>query len=204
MAERGPYAKSATTRKQVLDAVLGVVASAGYSGATLQHVADAVGMSKAGILHHFDSRDALLVAVLARRDEVTSLRVQDGTIPLAGEHPAVLDELIGIMRHNATVPGLVALYTALAGAAAAEAGDTDSHRYFAARFARLRADFTEAVRHEQQDGAIRGDIPAESVAALLIASADGLQTQWLLDGAVDMGAHLEVLATVLRPAGPSG
>ncbi|BDI22622.1 TetR/AcrR family transcriptional regulator [Herbiconiux sp. L3-i23] len=200
MAQRGPYAKSAVTREHVLDAVLRVIAETGYAGATLQQVADAVGMSKAGILHHFDSRDALLVAVLARRDDLNRLRVDEGAIPLDGDGSAtVLAELTAVMRHNETVPGLVALYTALAGAAAADAGERESRRYFAGRFSALRTAFAGSVRAAQREGAIRSDLDAETVATLLIAAADGLQVQWLLEPSIDMGEHLDALASLLRP-----
>ncbi len=39
-----------------------------------------------------------------------------------------------------------------------------------------------------------------STAGLLIAAADGLQTQWLLDPEVDMAAHLSSLVSLLCSA----
>ena len=59
---RGPYAKTEQFRLDVLDAALGLVAAHGFDAATLQLIADEVGRSKAGLLHHFGSRDALLLA----------------------------------------------------------------------------------------------------------------------------------------------
>jgi hypothetical protein len=51
-------------------------------------------------------------------------------------------------------------------------------------------------------------VDAEMAANLLIAAADGLQTQWLLDPEVDMAAHLSSLVSLLcsgpAPAAESG
>ncbi len=43
----------------------------------------------------------------------------------------------------------------------------------------------------------RPPVDPEVAAALLVAAADGLQTQWRLDPSIDMAAHLEVLVDLL-------
>ena len=52
----------------ILDRAAGLFARRGYAKTSLQDVADAVGLSKAGLLHHFPSKDALHEAVLAHAD----------------------------------------------------------------------------------------------------------------------------------------
>ncbi|MGY1669904.1 TetR/AcrR family transcriptional regulator [Geodermatophilus sp. SYSU D00710] len=52
----------------ILDRAAGLFARRGYAKTSLQDVAGAVGLSKAGLLHHFPSKDALHEAVLAHAD----------------------------------------------------------------------------------------------------------------------------------------
>ncbi len=49
----------------ILDRAAGLFARRGYAKTSVQDVADAVGLSKAGLLHHYPSKDALHEAVLA-------------------------------------------------------------------------------------------------------------------------------------------
>ena len=56
------------------------------------------------------------------------------------------------------------------------------------------------MRHLQSVGRLRDDVDPELVAALVVAASDGLQTQWLLDPAVDHEAALAMLDHLLaRP-----
>ena len=52
--------------EQILDRAAALFAQHGYAHTSVQAVADAVGLSKAGLLHHFPSKDALHAAVLAQ------------------------------------------------------------------------------------------------------------------------------------------
>ena len=49
----------------ILDRAAGLFAQRGFAKTSLQDVADAVGLSKAGLLHHFPSKDALREGVLS-------------------------------------------------------------------------------------------------------------------------------------------
>jgi AcrR family transcriptional regulator len=51
---------------QILDRAAALFARHGFAHTSVQAVADAVGLSKAGLLHHFPSKDALHAAVLAQ------------------------------------------------------------------------------------------------------------------------------------------
>jgi AcrR family transcriptional regulator len=52
----------------ILDRAAALFARRGFAKTSVQDVADAVGLSKAGLLHHFPSKDALYVAVRAQAD----------------------------------------------------------------------------------------------------------------------------------------
>lgn len=189
MATRGAYAKGVAKREEILDAALAVIARNGYQRTSVRDIAEAVGLSQAGLLHYFASKDALFVEILRRRDDVDRERLPED----AG---ARVEGLIDIMRHNAEVPGLVQLYAELS--TEASHPEHAAHDFFTQRYAVLRRQLGDAVRTAQERGEISTALEPESVATILLASADGLQTQWMLEPGVDMAAHLERLWDALR------
>jgi hypothetical protein len=46
------------------------------------------------------------------------------------------------------------------------------------------------VHFQQVVGRIPADVDANYAARALLAAADGIQNQWLLDRSIDMGAHV--------------
>jgi AcrR family transcriptional regulator len=188
MAQRGPYSKTAQKREQILDAALEILSAHGYTGATLQQIADAVGMSKPGVLHHFGSRDALFTAVLAKRDKINAAEFHPDDMVLA---------LIGTVRHNATVPGLVALYSAFTGVATTDPDAVVSREFLARRYPWIVGAVSGTIRARQERGELPDHLDADTLARIMVAASDGLQTQWLIDPSVDMAADLEALWVLL-------
>ncbi|MEV5824719.1 TetR/AcrR family transcriptional regulator [Spirillospora sp. NPDC052242] len=177
---RGPYRKGVRRREQILDTALEVFAR--RSDAPLQEIADRVGLSQAGVLHYFGSREELLLAVLRRRDTLDLAEArEDSTAP--GEAVA------RTVRHNMDQPGLVRLFVALSSAATDPAHP--AHEFFADRYRDLTATIARGLGSGQRTGAVRDDEDAEHMARLLVAVSDGLQLQWLLDPSVDMAALVE-------------
>uniref|UniRef100_UPI0013CE7FF6 TetR/AcrR family transcriptional regulator n=1 Tax=Pseudomonas viridiflava TaxID=33069 RepID=UPI0013CE7FF6 len=56
-------------RKALLDAATIVFARNGYSSASMRDVATLAGITTVGLLHHFPNKEALLSALLERRDQ---------------------------------------------------------------------------------------------------------------------------------------
>lgn len=76
------------TRRMVLDAAVEVLVRKG-AGLTVAEVATEAGVSKSGLLHHFPSRDALLVEVL--RDTQERLREEvAGRVEASDDRPGKL------------------------------------------------------------------------------------------------------------------
>ncbi len=170
--KRGPYAKSAARRQQIVEAAFDVFAARGYQGGSLQEVADRVGLSQTSILHYFPSKRALLIAVLEQRDAVAKPRPS-----IAGQ--GLTDVVLEQARHNETIPGLVELYTVLCGEAVTEG--YPAREYFVDRFGRLRASYARRLRELLAQGRLRPGVDVDRAAASLVALWDGAQAQWLLD-----------------------
>jgi len=184
MARRGSYAKGVAKREEILTAALDVIARNGYRRTSVRELADAVGLSQAGLLHYFSSKEELFQEILRKRDEVDAAAF-DGEL----EHP--IEGFFAVIRHNSEVPGLVQLYAQVS----TEAGDPEhpAHEFFVERYEQFRALFGQLVRDEQRAGNIDPDLDPDRISNLFLAAADGLQTQWMLDPSIDMADHVAYL-----------
>lgn len=202
---RGRYAKGRQRREQILDTALEVFATGGFHASSTKEIARRVGVSEPTLFHYFGSKQALLVAVLQARDErAAAARAEPGTGPEA---------LLETVRDNGSEPGLVRLY-AVTSAEATDPGHA-AHDWFARRYDRLRTALAAELEPGADPGtgaAPAGELTPDRVARLLVAAADGLQVQWLLDrprggapadpadpGGFDMAADLRALVAALVP-----
>ncbi|WP_420110499.1 TetR/AcrR family transcriptional regulator [Pseudactinotalea sp.] len=185
-------------RRRILDAALEVFAQSGYRSGSLREIATRVGMSEAGLLHHFPSKIELLREVLAHRDvradRIVDRGGDDGLATLAG--------VIELARLNATEPGAVEIYCVLS--AEATTPDHPAHEFFVERYASLRASMTTTFERLQADGRLREGVDPRKAAVRLLAIWDGLQVQWLLDResldmADEIADHLHRILTVRLP-----
>lgn len=68
--------RSDATREAILAAAAAVFRSEGYSGATLSGIAARLGMKAGSLYYHYDSREALVEAVMQRGVEATDAAVR--------------------------------------------------------------------------------------------------------------------------------
>jgi len=92
----------------IVDVAAGLMARPVAESTSLQSIAEAAGYSKAGVLHHFASKDAVVAAVVARCGElVRDVRTTAAALPLGGERDqAVVTALAGLADRQ---PGCAAL-----------------------------------------------------------------------------------------------
>lgn len=195
--QRGEYAKTASRRSGILDATMAVFAGSGFRGGSIRDIAERVGISQAGLLHHFSSKNELLEAVLDHRDELARARM-GGDMPTGLE---LVRAVVELTDYNATEPGLVALFTVLS--AEATAPDHPAHEYFRDRYRWLMISLRDAFALAQERGQVKPDVIPEVAARTLIAISDGMQVQWLYeDFAVDMTGPARSFVNPLLVAPP--
>ncbi len=175
-----PQARTLERREDVLRAAMSVFGQRGYNKGALVEVAEQAGMTHAGVLHHFGSKEGLLVAMLQYRDGLEAAGVPGRA---QTEGPAFLGHLLETVKENTDRPGVVQTYTVLS-AESVTAGHP-AQSYFRDRLTGLRDKIAgvlaEVTDREADDSEVRDS------ASALIALMDGLQVQWLLDpDAVDM------------------
>ncbi|MET0125092.1 TetR/AcrR family transcriptional regulator [Pseudomonas caspiana] len=167
--------KGEKRREELLDAALQVFSLEGYSGASVAQVAAIVGISVAGLLHHFPSKISLLMGVLDRRDKANSRIAEE--VRTDKSLSGLLGSLRAINRSNATAPGVVRAFTILNAESLVEghpAWDWFQERYQIIH-ERLIGQFTDLV----EAGEVRADVDLPGLVQEILAMMDGLQIQWL-------------------------
>jgi len=170
-------------REEILAAATRVFGSKGYHQGSLVDVAAQVGITHAGVLHHFGSKDKLLWEVLEYRDRVDVQHLEGKHIPGGID---LFRHLVVTARLNADRRGIVQAYAVLTGESV-----TDGHpaaAWVSERFSVLRGEISQAVSQiAGERGVTLPDGEAERAASAVIGVMDGLQLQWLLDpDAVDL------------------
>ncbi|MEU6780343.1 TetR/AcrR family transcriptional regulator [Nonomuraea angiospora] len=181
-------------RAEIIAVAAEMFARDGFRGTSLPAVAARAGISEPGLLHHFGSKAGLLLAVIERRD----LDSEAFAMELLGMEPSGrLRAMPEFARRNKERAGLAKLFTVLV-AESLEPG-APGHRHFVERYRAMRAIVADSIRSAQAAGLARQDIDPAAKAAEIIATLDGLQTQWLLDpDTVDIVSGVESYARTLE------
>jgi AcrR family transcriptional regulator len=198
---RRTHARGIERREAIVDAAVRLFARHGFRGTGILGLAKEVGISHVGILHHFGTKEGLLMAVVERRDRQQASRI---------EH---LRELRGLEALRALKSlgeeDLVdELHTRLFVVLVSENLHPEDplNAYFRARARDIRRFVADNVRAGQADGEIRPDADADAVAAEVVGFIAGISVQSVLHpAAVDVAAgyrrYLERVIDDLR-AGP--
>ena len=196
--KRGPYAQGRQSRELVLDTALAVIGRQGFGATSLKDIAEEVGMTQAGLLHHFQTKENLLTEVLRRRDVVNQ--------QMDAPHEAHYPRAVYIAHESMKVPGLLHLYVNLE--AAASDPKHPSHRYFLERDAAVDANVARDIEARQGEGRFDPRIDPQVFARILIALFDGLQAEIAIDPRIDLPGTLEALwdmfASPAESAGTDG
>ncbi|MBW8795360.1 MAG: TetR/AcrR family transcriptional regulator [Streptomyces sp.] len=201
----GTYAAADERRKLIIESAIGHFAQWGYHNSSLPKIAADVGISPAGLLHHFGNKRELLMAVLQARAEHATRTFYEGMgDPDGMDALDMLRRMAAQTEFNLTQPGLVQMYSVLS----AEAANPEhpAHAYFRERYDTLLGRIERTLRHGVASGLLREDVDCAAVARELIGVSDGFQVQWALSGGRwDMlgafHAYLDRLARTLTRSG---
>ncbi|MFC1421120.1 TetR/AcrR family transcriptional regulator [Streptacidiphilus cavernicola] len=175
--QRGSTPKGVAKRAEILRAALRLYGEADQQQApSLKQIADAVGLTEAGVLHYFDSKDDMLLSVLAMRDEVARELFDMDT--WEGSYRA--------LKQTYETPGEVKLYVDML-VASANTGHP-AHAFMNARNDRLQARLRSLLGEAGADGWLP---------RTLVATLEGLQLQWLRDPSLDVVEDMRRLHEVL-------
>ena len=198
-----PRAGSEDKRARILNEAVVLFGEHGYAGTSLADIANAADISKAGLLHHFSSKDELFCKVLERRDreDALSILVESpagegdtveapvdtignldtldvaGASDLDGNPWALLERYIELLERNVAHRDLTAIYTATAVSVLDAAHP--AHRWMADHLNGAVERFESSFEAGKAAGLVDPQMPSRLVARSLVALTDGLQLQWL-------------------------
>lgn len=188
---RGSYANGERRRAEIVDAALKVFAEKGFRRLSLRQIAEEIGTNHVALQYHFGSKDALLEAVIAHREDVDG-PWRERVLREKGLFEGVPE----VMRRNASMRGVIQLDATLQ--AEAVAPDHPAHEFIRRREETFRNGVLEMLQLEKGRGHVRDDVDLLTVARQLTALIEGLQVQWLYDESVDMAADLAAFLNFVR------
>ncbi|WP_410793256.1 TetR/AcrR family transcriptional regulator [Kribbella sp. C-35] len=180
---RGPYAKTARRRAEIVASATLVFSSRGYRGGSLREIAKQLDMSLTAVVHHFPSKSELLVAVLENADSAHADSFQADS-----RNEGVAYAVLQYVHRNVNRPEMLRLLALMA--AESSAPDHPAHEWFRHRYELTIGSLAIAVRRDQQEGRISNDRDSYGIAESLVALWDGLQLQWLIDPRRDIVAAM--------------
>jgi AcrR family transcriptional regulator len=172
--EHSPQPRGDLRRQQIIDAAVDLFAAKGYRGTGVAALADRVGMTAAGLLYYFGTKERLLREVVAERDQADAFG-PGGPFPVA----LTLTSLRQLGQHNMETATLTRLYVVL-GAESLDASDP-LHDFFVERYELARDFVRRVLRAEIAQGRVRWDVNVDQMAQEVIAVVMGLELQWLAD-----------------------
>jgi AcrR family transcriptional regulator len=179
---RAPRVSAELRRQEIVIAAHEVFGARGFHKASLGEIAERVGITHQGILHHFGSKEQLFVDVLTYREHLDVADFENHEPPRG---PDLLRHLVHTAVVNTGRIGLVQAYVVLSAESV-----TDGHpaqTSFRDRFTVLRGLITAALAASLTADRQPPPGEVERAASAIIAVMDGLQVQWLLDpDAIDM------------------
>lgn len=162
-------------RREILDAAIDIFGAKGYANGTLADIAEQVDITHAGVLHHFGSKQNLLLEMLSYRDETDVADLADSHIPGG---PELFVHLVRTALLNSRRAGIVQVYTVLSAESVTE--DHPARSFFENRYSILRGEVTNAFRELCRQEGVTEPATIAAASASILAVMDGLQLQWLL------------------------
>ena len=170
------FAKGEDRRQRILAVAERLLARNGWRSTSLAQIAKEAGVSAAGLLHHFESKEQLLNAVLDARDAD-----DDAHADRSGD---LIAELIRVPERFERAPELVGTYTVLL--AENIAPDAPLHDRLHNRYRDAVDIITSIIERGQNSGNYRTDLNAANKAVEILAFINGMEILWLLDPSISL------------------
>jgi len=175
-----PYAtllaKGEDRRQRILLAAEHLLARNGWRNTSLAQIARIAGVSAAGLLHHFASKEQLLHAVLDARDADDDIH--------ADRSGDLIEEIERVAERFTRAPELVGTFTVLL--AENVQPEAPLHDRMLERYRSALEIVADLIRRGMAAGRYRTDLDADAKAAEIIAFVNGMEMSWLLDPSIPL------------------
>ncbi|OPX12860.1 TetR/AcrR family transcriptional regulator [Mycobacterium sp. AT1] len=192
-----PYAsllaKGDDRRVRILEVAERLLARNGWRNTSLAQIAREAGVSAAGLLHHYASKEQLLNAVLDARDAD-----DDQHADRTGD---LITEICRVAERFDREPELIGTFTVLL--AENIAPDAPLHDRLVRRQQAAMGIVTDFIRRAQDTGVYRPDFDPAIKAVEILAFINGMESVWLLDPSIPLVEVFRGYAqTLARDFGP--
>jgi AcrR family transcriptional regulator len=170
------FAKGEDRRQRILAVAERLLARNGWRSTSLAQIAREAGVTPAGLLHHFESKEQLLNAVLDARDAD-----DDAHADRSGD---LIAELTRVPKRFERSPELVGTFMVLL--AENLAPDAPLHDRLHQRYRAAADIIKDLITRGQQKGLYRKDFDAATKATEILAFINGMEIQWLLDPSIPL------------------
>jgi AcrR family transcriptional regulator len=180
VSDQRPYAtllaKGEDRRQRILAVAQRLLTRNGWRSTTLGQIAREAGVSPAGLLHHFESKEKLLHAVLEARDADDEAH--------ADRSGDIVEQIEKVVERFQRAPHLVGMFAVLL----MENLDPDAplHDRLLGRYRAAVDTVAEGIRRGQRAGRYRHDLDPMVKAVEIIAFLNGMETSWLLDPSIPL------------------
>ena len=169
-------AKGEDRKQRILDVAQRLLTRNGWRNTTLAQIAGEAGVTPAGLLHHFESKEQLLHAVLDARDLDDDSHADRG-----GD---LLVEIARVADRFNRAPELTGTFTVLL--VENILPDAPLHDRMLSRQQQAIDIVAELIRRGQADGRYRADIDPAVKAVEIVAFVHGMETIWLLNPSIPL------------------
>ena len=175
-----PYAtllaKGEDRKVRILEVAERLLARNGWRNTSLAQIAKEAGVSPAGLLHHFESKEHLLNAVLDARDDDDDMH--------ADREGDLVTQICRVAERFHRAPELVGTFTVLL--IENIAPDAPLHDRLLKRQQAAVDIVTDLIGRAQRAGTYRQDFDPATKAVEILAFVNGMETAWLLDPSIPL------------------
>ncbi len=159
-------------------------------------------MTRPGVLHHYPSKQAVLLALLEERDQGLQLLLPDTGHWTLGEVLSGLDDLFAAILEDRELVQLAHVLTAEAASA-----DHPARPWVVRRHTLLRQSLSKAIENSHEVGELASPVDPAALASALLGVIEGIENQWLVspdgfDARGALRAFCKVLVSgLIQPSG---
>ncbi|MDG4668532.1 TetR/AcrR family transcriptional regulator [Mycobacterium sp. 236(2023)] len=179
-SSRRPYAtlfaKGEDRRQRILAVAERLLARNGWRNTSLAQIAKEAGVTPAGLLHHFESKEQLLNAVVDARDLDDDMH--------ADRSGDLVTELARVPERFQRSPELVGTFIVLL--VENISPDAPLHDRLQKRYRDAADILKDNITRGQAKGLYRTDFDAATKATEILAFINGMETLWLLDPSIPL------------------
>jgi AcrR family transcriptional regulator len=191
VSDQRPYAallaKGEDRKARIIAVAQQLLVRNGWRSTTLEQIARGAGISPAGLLHHFESKEQLLNAVLDDRDVY-----DDVNADTMGDIPEQVAKAANRFRGAPDLIGMFAIVLV-------ENLDpqTPMRERLLSRYRSSIDMIADGIRLGQDDGRYRTDLDPRVKAMEILAFITGMEMSWLLDRSISVAEVFQEYSTSL-------